>query len=61
MVRIQSFHYCGQQPLKAEFQMALKGCSKEVGGKCQNICDFGEEGGACNQAHIFTGSLLLVS
>ena len=33
------------------FQIALKYCSKEVRGT-QDVCDFGEGGGTCNQAHI---------
>ena len=32
--------------------ITLKNCSKDPQGACQNICDFGEGGGARNQAHI---------
>ena len=34
-------------------QIAWINCSKEMGGKGQCICDFGEAGNRCNQAHIF--------
>ena len=36
---------------ETEFQIALRNCSKEAGGKGSVIYDF-SEGGMCSQAHM---------
>lgn len=44
------------------FQIALKNCSKEAAGNVSiYIYDFGEGGGTCNHAHIFTEGLMKVA
>ena len=47
---------CGKMRTAAQeitSQIAWIYCSKEMGEKGQYICDFGEAGKTCNQAHIF--------
>ena len=43
------------------FQIALRNCSREAGEEDQYICDLGEGGNTCNQAHIFTEGLVRVT